>query len=202
MQRWCRSPPDKTAAYTPRVGVGESPGTSPIPADRSPGVPRRVRDYATTDQVTKQPTLSEWSEVAAQLKATTKDTSRMFERYIASLDNILQELRPCIAVVQRTIKRLEERLGPVGQPTPLAAEGSDTQPRVVQQKPVTVPKQGTIIRYLVRKSETGTYRESGAQPTPPGESRSPEEPETLPSEVATPRGNSPETVDWEADLHG
>jgi len=198
---WCRSPPDNTAAYEPGVGAGESPATSPTPADTSPSVSERSREYATTYQQTKQPTLSEWSEVAAQFKATARDRSRMFERYIASLKNTLKELRPCLAAVQRTLDRLNKRLGPVGQPKPWAVDRPDTQPRVVPT-PVTVNKQGTIIRYLVRKSENGTYRKEGAQPMPPREAHAPDGPDTPPSEVATSRGQSPETVDWGVALNG
>jgi len=118
---WCGSTQNNTTAYAAGVGAGESPGTSPTPADTSPGVPRRVRDHATTDQENKhppykQPTLSEWSEVAAQLTSIASDTSRMFERYIASLDGTLHGLRPCLAMVNRTLERPNECLAPAVQP--------------------------------------------------------------------------------------
>jgi len=75
------------------------------------------------------------------------------------------------------------------------ANGPDTQPRVVPT-PVTVIKQGTIIRYLVRKSENGTYREPGAQPMPLREALGYDGPDTPPRNVPTPPGHSPERVDW------
>jgi len=55
----------------------------------------------------------------------------------------------------------------------------------------------------VEKSDIGTCRE--AQPTSPGESRRPDGSDTPPtgtppSEFATPRGQSPERVDWGANL--
>jgi len=34
----------------------------------------------------------------------------MFERYIASLDSTLQGFRPCLAMVNRTLERMDERL--------------------------------------------------------------------------------------------
>jgi len=54
---------------------------------------------------------------------------------------------------------------------------------------------------MSNQSDNSTYRESGAQPTSPEESRQSDEPDTPPSEVATPRGESPEMVDWEAGLN-
>jgi len=209
MEPWCK--PDNTAAYKPGVGAGESPGTSPIPVGTLPGGPRRIRDHATADQKYKQPTLNEWSEVAAQLRSAASDTSRKLESHLASMDDTLKGLGPYLAQmnvlgpylaqVNRILERLEQRLGPVGQPKPCAADRPDIQPRAVPT-PVTVTEQGTILRYLVSKSETQTYRKSGAQPTSPGESRRSDEPDTPPSDVITPRGNSPEMVDWEADLNG
>jgi len=113
----------------------------------------------------------------------------MFERYIASLVGTLKELRPCMAVIEQTLERLDERLGPVVQPKPFAARGPDTQPRVVPT-PATVTRQGTIIRYLVRMSAHGTYREPRAQLTPPRGTLDSDEPDT------PPRRHIPERVDW------
>jgi len=169
------------------VGAEESPGTSLTPSSNKETHP--------ADHETKQSTLREWSEVAAQLTATANVTSRMFERYIASLDGTMKELRPCMAVIERTLKKLDERLGPVVQPKPFAVRGPDTQPRVVPT-PVTVTRQGTIIIYLVRKSENGTYREPRAQQTPPREALGSDGPDTPPRNVPTPGGHSPEKVDW------
>jgi len=67
-------------------------------------------------------------------------------------------------------------------------------------------EQGTIIRYLVRKSEDGTYRKPGAQPppqsTPPRLALGYDGPDTPPSEVFMPRGQSPKLVDWRGALEG
>jgi len=72
--------------------------------------------------------------------------------------------------------------------------------------PITTAKQGTIIRYLVRKGEDGTHRGLEAQPTPqsspPREALGSEGSDTPNSEVATPRGQSPETVDREDAVQG
>jgi len=127
----------------------------------------------------------------------------MFERYLASLDGTLKELRPCLAMVNRTLERHEERLAPVVQPKPFVAGGPYTQPRVVPT-PVTAIKQGTIIKYLVKKSDDGTitrgtHRESRAQPTPPGEALASDGPETQPRDVSTPHGHGPERFDWRVD---
>jgi len=89
---WCRSPPDNTAAYKPGVGAGESLGTSPTPSSNNKKKSGRPSNK----------TNREWSEVAAQLRATANETSRMFERYIASLDGTLKELKPCMEVIERT----------------------------------------------------------------------------------------------------
>jgi len=64
--------------------------------------------------------------------------------------------------------------------------------------PPTPSNQRTIIQYLVKKSDIGTFKE--VQPTSPGEFRWPEEPDTPTtgtptSEFATPGGQSPETVE-------
>jgi len=133
----------------------------------------------------------------------------MFERYIASLDGTLKELRPCMAVVKRTLKRLDESLGPVGQPKPLAARGFDTQPRVVTATPVAVTRQGTIIKYIGYKIKSddgtthrGTHKSQETQPTPPREALESDGPDIPPNNVATPRGHSPERVDWGDALNG
>jgi len=217
------------------------------PADTQPGVPNGVRDHtirvhieverATADHKTKQPTSREWVEVAAQFTSAANDTARMFERYLASLDDKLKELKPCLAKVNRTLERLEERLAAVVQPKPFVANGLDKQPRDVStpqrrgpekvdwgvayetDRPPTQPtvkeqpsrpsvaantisgtaiKQGIILRYFVKKSKDGTiirgtYRKSGAQPTPLGERLGADGPDT---DVSTSRGHSPERVDW------
>jgi len=134
------------------------------------------------------------------------DTARKLEPYLVSIDNMLKglgpylaqrnELAPYLAQANRILERLEQRLARVVSPLP--------HPRAVPT-PITIAKQGTIIRYLVRKSDS-TYRESGAQPTPqstpPRVALGPVGSETPPSEVATPRGQSPEMVDWRGALDG
>jgi len=75
------------------------------------------------------------------------------------------------------------------------------QPRAVPT-PITTAKQGTIIRYLVRKSDDGTHRKLGAQSTPPREALDSDGSDTIFSEVTTPRGQSPETVDGGDDVQG
>jgi len=69
---------------------------------------------------------------------------------------------------------------------------------------ITTANQGTIIQYLVRKTENGTYRDSGAQPTPqsapPRLALESDGSDTPPSEVITPREQSPELVDWRGAL--
>jgi len=52
----------------------------------------------------------------------------MFQRYLASMDDTLKELKPCLAKVNHTLERLDERLAPVVQHRPLGAERLDTQP--------------------------------------------------------------------------
>jgi len=119
---WCRSPPDSTATseHEPGLDTGESLSTSPAPlskrktnpADTQPGVPKGVRNHttsvyieverATADHQTKQPTSREWGEVAAQLTSVANNAARMFESYLASLDDTLKELKPCLAKVNRT----------------------------------------------------------------------------------------------------
>jgi len=83
----------------------------------------------------------------------------------------------------------------VVQPKPFAARGLNTQHRVVPT-PVTVTRQGTIIRKLVRKSQNGTYREPEAQQTPHREALGSDGPDTPPRNVPTPRGHSLERVEW------
>jgi len=80
-------------------------------------------------------------------------------------------------------------------------------PLRVVPKLVTGTQRGTIIKYLVRRGEDqtihrGTYRAVGTQPTPPREALGSDGPKTPPSDAATPRGRSPETVDWGDALHG
>jgi len=116
---WCRSPPNNTAAYEPGVGSGESPGTSPTPSANRIRVLHSKTNPTDTqqgihttderDHHTKQPTLREWSEVAAQLTSIDRETSRMFERHTTSLESTMQGLRPCLAMVDRTLERLDER---------------------------------------------------------------------------------------------
>jgi len=86
-------------------------------------------ERATADHETKQPTSREWGEVAAQLLSVANNTARMFERYLASLDDTLKELKPCLAKVNRTIERLDERLASPVQPELFVADGLDTPPR-------------------------------------------------------------------------
>jgi len=50
--------------------------------------------------------------------------------------------------------------------------------------------------------DKGARREPGAELTPPGEVLGSDGSDTPPSEAATPRGNSPETVNWRAALQG
>jgi len=73
------------------------------------------------------------------------------------------------------------------------ASGPDTQPRVAPT-PVSILKQGTIIKYLVQKNKNGTQKEAGTQPLLPGEALGSERLGTLPSEVAAPRRHSSETA--------
>jgi len=113
--------------------------------------------------------------------------------------------------VNRILERLEGRLAPVEQPelcveTPVGARGANTNPKVVPM-PVTSITQETIIKYLVRSGNDGTSprrtnSESGKQPKSPGETLRFDEPDTPPSDVATPRGSSPERVDWKGALSG
>jgi len=152
------APPDNPAAYKPGVHAGKSPGTSPTPsANRTRVLQKNPTDIQpgkhTTDErdhQPKQPTLRGWNEIVAQLTIKAGDRSRMFERCTASLDSILQGLRPCLAMVNRTLERLDERLAPAVQPKPLVAAGPSTPPRVVST-PRTTNLQGTIIKYLVYK---------------------------------------------------
>jgi len=128
------------------------------------------------------------------------NTSRIFEHYLASLDDTLRELRPCLATVNRTLKRLEELLAPVVQPRKVGAEWPNTPPRVVSTSAIVI-KQGTIIKYLVKRGEDQTisretHRESGVQSTSPGEALGSDGPDTPPRDVSTPGGHSPERVDW------
>jgi len=107
--------------------------------------------------------------------------------------------------VNRILERLEGRLAPVVQPeplraTPVSARGADTKPSVVSA-PVAVITQGTIMKYLVMSWEDGTVsrrtpRKSGAQPTQLEQALGPDGPDTPPRDVRTPRGHSPERVDW------
>jgi len=196
------------AAYKPGVSAGVSPGTSPTssagretdPAGTPPG---RPRDHQTT-----QLTLSEWSEGAAQLTSAANDTASKLEPYLASIDNTLKGLGPYLAQanwlgpylaqVNRILERLEQRPAPV-VPQPL-------MPTVLPASATGI-QQGTIIRYLVKKSEDlaiarGTPRESGVQPTPLEEASGATGPDSQPSVVSTPRGHSPETVDWRGALSG
>jgi len=67
--------------------------------------------------------------------------------------------------------------------------------------PVTGIQPGTIIKYLVKKSEDlaisrGTHRVPRAQPTLLEQALGATGPNSQPSEVSTPRGHSPERVDW------
>jgi len=177
------SKPDNTDAYEAGMGTGESPTTSPTPSAHRKTSP------------------------ALQPASAANDTARKLEPYLASIDNTLKGLGPHLAQVNvlapyleqvnRILKRLEQRLAPVVPQLP--------QPRALPT-PVTVNKQGTIIKYLVRQSEISTDREARAQPTPPltaprgalGSDGS----NTPPSDVATSRGQSPETVDWRGALEG
>jgi len=140
--------------------------------------------------------------------AATDDTARKLEPYLASIDNTLKGLGPCLAQINvlapyleqvaRILERLErrERLelrqAPVVPPRP--------EPRAVPT-PITTAKKRTLIRYLGRKDAHGTYREAGAQPTPQStplrEALGSNGSDTPLSKVATPRGQSPEMVNEE-----
>jgi len=169
-------------------------------------------------------------------------------------------LGPCLAQVNKTLERIEQRLAPVVPPTPLAAEepsqlesfqqlrvvptphednpakaeygvacetdvcisiGSPTRPMVHEQpsEPSVIEhttlntsksnpdmKQGTIIRYLIKKgtASTLTKREAGSQPTPHGKTLITHGCATQPRDSPMPRRHSPERVDWGAgrETHG
>jgi len=182
---WSRLPLDNTDTYEPGVGASESPRTSPTPSANRKTHP------------------------ASQPTAAPKDTARKLEPYLASIDNTLKglepylaqvnEFAPYLAQVNRILERLKRRKRLERR---LASEVPPLTPLRTVPTPIAMAKQGTILRYLVRKSENSTDGESGAQPTPLEETSSATGFAIPPSKIATPRGQSPETVDWGDALHG
>jgi len=140
---------------------------------------------ATSGHQMKQTSSREWCEVSAHLTSVANDPNRKIEYYLAPIDGTPKGLGPYLAQVNRTLEKLVQRLAPVAQPKLYVAERPDAPLRVVLT-PVATSNQRIIIQYLVKKSDSSTYRESGAQPTSPEESRWSDKPDTLPSEVATP----------------
>jgi len=99
------------------------------------------------------PSANRKTNPSPQLMSATSDTGRKLQPYLASIADTLKGLQPYLAQANRKLERLEQCVAPVVPQL--------QQPRAVPP-PVTVMTQGTIIRYLVRKSENNTYRKSGA----------------------------------------
>jgi len=170
------TPSDNRATSEPRVGAGRSLNTSPT-------------------------------------LAATNETAKTLEPYLASIDNTLKGLGPCLAQINvlaphlegvtRMLERMEcyDRLDRQGQldRRPAPVERPLPQPRPVPT-PMPRAKQQTKTRHIRGTGEAVTYREQGVQTmplsAPPGEARGAEQSATPHSEVATPREQSPETVNY------
>jgi len=177
---------------------------------RLPAPPPADYRYETSsdNRATYEPRLRTSPTVTA-----TNKTAKTLEPYLAFIDNTLKGLGPCLAQMNvlaphlqrmtRMLERMEfyDRLDRQEQlerrPAPL--ERPLPQPRRVPT-PMPRDEQHTNTRYIRAMGEGVTYREQGVQTTPlsapPGEARGAEGSATPHSEVATPRGQSPKTVDY------
>jgi len=221
---WSRPPPNATYTYEAGRGAGNSPSPRPAPSATREASPKSQPTSAASHIVRKlEPYMA---SIDNTLKCSLAQVNKLLERLDQRLAPVVpnpNDWTPYMAQVNKIVERLDQHLAPVVPPFKelapyikqvnvilerLTVESIQTKrlapavPPQPQRKAVPTPEapsnQRTTIQYLVKRSDIGTYRE--AQPTSPGESRQSDGSDTPPSEFATPGRQSPETVDWGADL--